>query len=137
MSISASFPTSRLPICSSACISLAGFMVSSGRTSSIDSPVNSISRFRAVPVVSVLPARTPFGSLASPSSTITSLTPSLYAPSGSPAAIIESVTATTLSWPFAFKIIRTLPGCRCLPSQIVSQYTSSASSTAPIIAGKC
>ena len=108
--ISASFPSAIDPFLSYTLISLAGFSERSGKISSRRFPVNARRFFKATFCVKVLPALTPFSSFASPSSTITSFTPSLYHPSGRPAAIIESVIATTLSSPFTFKRRRTVPG---------------------------
>ena len=87
--------------------------------------------------VRVLPARTPFDfSLASPFSTTTSLTPSLYAPSGRPAAMMLSVMATTFLGVLHLISIRTVPGWRCLPSQMASQKQSLVSA-APMREGRC
>ena len=86
------------------------------------SPVKAAIFLTAWARVSVLPARMSVPEiLASPSVTVTGLMPSIYSPSGRPAACMESVMATTLSQPLHFKSMRTVPGCRWRPSQMASQ----------------
>ena len=118
-------------------MSFAGFNVSRGSTRSGGAMVKADIFFTACASVSVLPARMLVPDImASPSVTVTGLTPSMYSPSGRPAACMESVMATTLSQPLHFRSMRTVPGWRWRPSQMASQNTS-RSSTAPITAGRC
>ena len=103
-------------------MSLAGFAVSRPSTFSGGAPVKRAIFFTAWARVRVEPARMSVPViLASPSVTVTGLTPNIYSPSGKPAACMESVMATTLSQPLQARSMRTVPGWRWRPSQMASQ----------------
>ncbi|MNC62111.1 hypothetical protein D3C75_1121020 [compost metagenome] len=83
-------------------------------------------------MVRVLPARVPSGRRTPPRHLVTVWLPSLYSPSGMPAAAVESVTQYRHG--IERRATRMAPGCTCSKSGISSAYLAWASA-APTIPG--
>ena len=111
----------------------AGTSVAAPTASSKDAP--SACRFRtASSMVRVLPASSPSGPRATPSSISMSRPPRRYAPSPSPAPAIASVTSATR--PAADRQTTfAVSGARWTPSRMTCTITSSRASAAPAMPG--